>query len=107
MSTKTPPLPAASEPFAGLTEHSVPAAAGPLLAKAGEIFGFVPNLAIVMAAAPSALEAYFNAQVGDRPFAPTTRRRARHPGPGAGSPRARHARRHRSTGACIAQRCGG
>jgi uncharacterized peroxidase-related enzyme len=61
MSTQTPPPASATEPFAGLTEHTVPAAAGPLLAKAREIFGFVPNLAIVMAAAPSALEAYFHA----------------------------------------------
>ncbi len=61
MSTQTPNLQAGSEPFAGLNEHTAPPAAQPLLAKAREIFGFVPNLAVAMAAVPAALEAYFHA----------------------------------------------
>jgi AhpD family alkylhydroperoxidase len=51
---------AASPHFADLTEATVPATAKPLLAKAREVFGFVPNLAVVMAAEPAALESYFH-----------------------------------------------
>jgi len=31
-----------------------------MLAQAREVFGFVPNLAVVMAAEPAALESYFH-----------------------------------------------
>jgi alkylhydroperoxidase family enzyme len=48
----------ASPHFADLTEAEVPAAAGPLLAKARGVYGFVPNLAVVMAEEPAALESY-------------------------------------------------
>jgi alkylhydroperoxidase family enzyme len=44
--------------FADLTEAETPAAAAPLLAKARGVFGFVPNLAVVMAEEPAALESY-------------------------------------------------
>jgi AhpD family alkylhydroperoxidase len=57
------PLPAsiaAAPHFADLTEATAPAAARPLLAKAREVFGFVPNLAVIMAAEPAALESYFH-----------------------------------------------
>jgi AhpD family alkylhydroperoxidase len=46
--------------FADLSEKTAPAAARPLLAKAREIFGFVPNLAVTMATVPAALEGYFH-----------------------------------------------
>jgi AhpD family alkylhydroperoxidase len=70
MSIRTPNPQAAGEPFAGLNEHTAPAAARPLLAKAREIFGFVPNLAVTMAAVPAALETYFHAlqAFGDTPL---------------------------------------
>ena len=55
------PSPATSNPFAGLSEASAPAAAQPLLAQARAIFGFVPNLAVVMATEPATLESYFHA----------------------------------------------
>jgi AhpD family alkylhydroperoxidase len=61
MSTQSPSPQAASNSFAGLNEHNAPPAAQPLLAKAREIFGFVPNLAVAMAPVPAALEAYFHA----------------------------------------------
>ncbi len=48
-------------PFTDLTEATAPAAAQPLLAQARSIFGFAPNLAVVMAAEPATLEAYFHA----------------------------------------------
>lgn len=51
---------AAAPHFADLTEATAPAAAKPLLAKAREVFGFVPNLAVIMAAEPAALESYFH-----------------------------------------------
>ena len=51
---------AASPHFADLTEATAPSAAKPLLAKAREVFGFVPNLAVIMAAEPAALESYFH-----------------------------------------------
>ena len=46
---------AANTLFDGLTEKTAPAAAQPLLAQAREVFGFVPNLAVAMAAVPAAL----------------------------------------------------
>ncbi len=46
--------------FADFSEKTAPAAAQPLLAKAREMFGFVPNLAVTMAAVPAALEGYFH-----------------------------------------------
>jgi len=46
--------------FADLSEETAPAAARPLLAKARETFGFVPNLAVTMATVPAALEGYFH-----------------------------------------------
>ena len=52
---------AASAPFSDLTEAAVPAAAKPLLAQVRAIFGFVPNLAVVMALEPAAVDAYFHA----------------------------------------------
>jgi AhpD family alkylhydroperoxidase len=51
---------AASAHFSDLTEVTAPAAAKPMLAQAREVFGFVPNLAVVMAAEPAALESYFH-----------------------------------------------
>jgi AhpD family alkylhydroperoxidase len=48
-------------PFTDLTEATAPAAAQPLLAQAREIFGFVPNLAVVMATEPATLGSYFQA----------------------------------------------
>ena len=48
-------------PFTDLTEATAPAAAQPLLAQARAIFGFVPNLALVMATEPATLESYFQA----------------------------------------------
>jgi len=62
----------AAELFGSLTESTAPAAARPLLAKAREIFGFVPNLAIAMAAVPAALEGYFHAlqAFADTPLSP-------------------------------------
>jgi len=54
-----PPV-AASPLFADLTEATAPAAAKPLLAAARDLFGFVPNLAVVMATEPTTLEAYFH-----------------------------------------------
>ena len=45
---------AANTLFDGLTEKTAPAAAQPLLAQAREVFGFVPNLAVAMAAVPAA-----------------------------------------------------
>jgi alkylhydroperoxidase family enzyme len=51
----------AANPFADLTEATAPAAAQPLLAGARAVFGFVPNLAVVMAAEPATLESYFHA----------------------------------------------
>ena len=53
--------PATVNPFSGLTEATAPTAAQPLLAQARAIFGFVPNLAVVMAAEPATLESYFQA----------------------------------------------
>jgi AhpD family alkylhydroperoxidase len=50
---------AASPLFADLTEASAPPAARPFLAQARAMFGFVPNLAVIMAAEPAALESYF------------------------------------------------
>ena len=50
---------AAAPQFADLTEATAPAAAKPLLAKAREVFGFVPNLAVIMAAEPRRLKAIF------------------------------------------------
>jgi AhpD family alkylhydroperoxidase len=52
---------AAANPFAQSTEATAPAAAQPLLAQARAMFGFVPNLAVVMAAEPATLESYFHA----------------------------------------------
>jgi len=46
--------------FADLNEATAPAAARPLLDNARTVFGFVPNLAVVMAEEPTALEAYFH-----------------------------------------------
>jgi AhpD family alkylhydroperoxidase len=54
------PSAAMSPLFSDLTEATAPAAAQPLLANARIIFGFVPNLAVVMAAEPAALESYFH-----------------------------------------------
>jgi AhpD family alkylhydroperoxidase len=51
---------AASPLFADLTEATAPAAAKPLLAAARDLFGFVPNLAVVMATEPATLESYFH-----------------------------------------------
>lgn len=51
---------AISSHFSDLTEKTAPVAAAPLLAQAREIFGFVPNLAVVMAAEPATLESYFH-----------------------------------------------
>jgi hypothetical protein len=51
---------AASAHFSDLTEVTALAAAKPMLAQAREVFGFVPNLAVVMAAEPAALESYFH-----------------------------------------------
>ncbi len=51
---------AASAHFSDLSEVTAPAAARPTLAQAGDVFGFVPNLAVVMAAEPAALESYFH-----------------------------------------------
>jgi AhpD family alkylhydroperoxidase len=51
---------AASPLFSDLTEATAPAAAQPLLANARGVFGFVPNLAVIMAAEPAALESYFH-----------------------------------------------
>jgi len=76
MSTQTPGLQAAGNSFAGLneqmSEQTVPQAAQPLLASAREIFGFVPNLAVAMAAVPATLEAYFHAlqAFGQTPLTP-------------------------------------
>jgi AhpD family alkylhydroperoxidase len=53
--------PSASALFDGLSETTAPAAAKPLLAAARASFGFLPNLAVVMAAEPAALESYFHA----------------------------------------------
>jgi AhpD family alkylhydroperoxidase len=62
MTSYNTPVPhTADELFADLSENAVPAAAWPLLAKAREIFGFVPNLAVPMATVPAALEGYFHA----------------------------------------------
>ncbi len=61
MATQTVNSETAGEPFAGLTEQTAPPAARPLLDKAREIFGFVPNLAVTMATVPATLEAYFHA----------------------------------------------
>jgi AhpD family alkylhydroperoxidase len=52
---------AESAHFADLTEALVPKAAGPLLAQARAVFGFVPNLALAMALEPAALDSYFHA----------------------------------------------
>jgi AhpD family alkylhydroperoxidase len=54
------PSAAMSPLFSDLTETTAPAAALPLLANAREVFGFVPNLAIIMAAEPASLESYFH-----------------------------------------------
>ncbi len=51
---------AASAHFSDLSEVTAPAAARPMLAQARDVFGFVPNLAVVMAAEPAALESYFH-----------------------------------------------
>jgi AhpD family alkylhydroperoxidase len=51
---------AASPLFSDITEATAPAAAQPLLANARGVFGFVPNLAVVMAAQPATLESYFH-----------------------------------------------
>jgi AhpD family alkylhydroperoxidase len=51
---------AASPLFSDLTEATASAAAQPLLANARAVFGFVPNLAIIMAAEPAGLESYFH-----------------------------------------------
>jgi len=61
-----------NRPLAGLTVESAPAAAKPMLAKAREIFGFVPNLAVTMAAVPPALENYFQGlqAFGETPLSP-------------------------------------
>ena len=58
--------------FGDLTEQNVPAAARPLLTNVRETFGFVPNLAIAMAAVPAALEGYFHVlqAFGDTPLSP-------------------------------------
>lgn len=58
--------------FDDLSEETAPAAARPLLAKAREVFGFVPNLAITMAAVPAALEGYFHVlqAFGETPLSP-------------------------------------
>ncbi|SED80658.1 alkylhydroperoxidase AhpD family core domain-containing protein [Rhizobiales bacterium GAS191] len=58
--------------FDDLTEDTAPAAAQPVLAKAREVFGFVPNLAITMAAVPAALEGYFHVlqAFGETPLSP-------------------------------------
>jgi uncharacterized peroxidase-related enzyme len=47
--------------FADVTEAAVPAAARPVLEKVQEVFGFMPNLAVIMALEPAALESYFHA----------------------------------------------
>jgi AhpD family alkylhydroperoxidase len=61
-----------SKAFAGLTIQSAPAAAQPTLARARAIFGFVPNLAVTMAAVPAALETYFQSlqAFADTPLSP-------------------------------------
>jgi AhpD family alkylhydroperoxidase len=46
--------------FGDLTEQTTPAAARPLLTNVRETFGFVPNLAVTMAAVPATLEGYFH-----------------------------------------------
>jgi AhpD family alkylhydroperoxidase len=72
MSTPTHRLHGAEDLFSGLTESTAPPAARPLLAKAREIFGFVPNLAVAMAAVPATLEGYFHVlqAFGDTPLSP-------------------------------------
>jgi AhpD family alkylhydroperoxidase len=47
--------------YAGVTTTAAPAESAPLLAKTAEIFGFVPNLAVKMAADPASLEGYLGA----------------------------------------------
>ncbi|HEX4597778.1 MAG TPA: carboxymuconolactone decarboxylase family protein [Burkholderiaceae bacterium] len=58
--------------FGELSETTAPPAARPLLARAREIFGFVPNLAITMAAVPATLEGYFHVlqAFGETPLNP-------------------------------------
>ncbi len=58
--------------FGDLTESNTPSAAQPLLAKVREVFGFVPNLAVTMAAVPAALESYFHGlqAFGETPLSP-------------------------------------
>jgi uncharacterized peroxidase-related enzyme len=46
--------------FDDLTELGAPPAAQAVLAKTRELFGFVPNLALAMAAEPAALESYLS-----------------------------------------------
>jgi AhpD family alkylhydroperoxidase len=62
----------AQDLFADLNERTAPQAAQPLLAKAREMFGFIPNLALAMSAVPAALEGYFHVlQVfSDMPLSP-------------------------------------
>src|SRR6185437_8815210 len=72
MTTRTMPHGVRAELFGDLTETNAPSASQPLLAKARQIFGFVPNLAVTMAAVPAALESYFhNLQAfGETPLTP-------------------------------------
>ena len=71
-STKSSGPRSTAELFADLSETTAPAAARPLLTKARETFGFVPNLAITMAAVPATLEGYFHVlqAFGDTPLTP-------------------------------------
>ena len=71
-STRTSASQTAHEPFAGLSEHTTSPAGRTLLEKARETFGFVPNLAIAMAAVPAALETYLHAlqAFGETPLNP-------------------------------------
>jgi alkylhydroperoxidase family enzyme len=68
--TRTSSSQAAGELFGDLAENTAPPAARPLLAKAREIFGFVPNLAVTMATVPATLEGYFHVlqAFGDTPL---------------------------------------
>jgi uncharacterized peroxidase-related enzyme len=61
-----------TRPFTGLTTESAAPAAQPMLAKAREIFGFVPNLAVTMAAVPATLKSYFEGlqAFGETPLSP-------------------------------------
>jgi alkylhydroperoxidase family enzyme len=71
-STKSSGSRSAANLFADLSETTAPPAARPLLTKSREIFGFVPNLAITMAAVPATLEGYFHVlqAFGDTPLTP-------------------------------------